>query len=89
MATNECVKYTISLRHRAADLDMTDISLPTFVYNDNRICCDWAKTTITMGLKHLNIRENFFRECQREDFSVQIKHISGNINCADIFTKEL
>ena len=89
MATNECVKDTISLHLRAADLYMPDIALPTFVYKDNRKCYDWAKKTTTKGLKHLNLQENVVRECQQEDFSVQIKHISGNINCADIFTKEL
>ena len=55
MATNECVKDTIYLRHRAADLDMIDIASPTVVYNDNRACCDWAKTATTKGLKHLNL----------------------------------
>ena len=31
MVTNECVKYTISLRHQAADLDIIDIASPTVV----------------------------------------------------------
>ena len=57
MATNECIKDTISLQHKVAVLDMTDIALPTVVYNDNRTCCDWAKITTTKGLKYLNLRE--------------------------------
>ena len=35
MATKECVKDTIYLCHRASDMDMTDIALPTIVYNIN------------------------------------------------------
>ena len=89
MAKNECVKDTISLRHRAANLDMTDIALPTIVYNYKCACCYWTKTTTTKDLKHLNICKNVFRKCQQEDFSAHIKHITGNINCAAIFTKEL
>ena len=47
MATNECAKYMIYLCHCAANLDMTDIALPTVVYNDTRAHCDWAKKTTT------------------------------------------
>ena len=54
MATNEGVKDTISLRHRAADLDMTDIASPTAIYHYKLACCNWYKTTTTKGLKHLN-----------------------------------
>ena len=60
MATNECVKDTISLRHRASDLYMTEIDLPTVVYKNNRACCDRAKTKTTKGLKHLNLRRELF-----------------------------
>ena len=89
MATNKYIKDTISLLHRSDDLDMTDIALPTSVYSNNRACCNWAKTTTAKGLKHLNLLEIFFRECQQEDFSLKIKHISSNINCSDILNKEL
>ena len=68
---------------------MTDIALPTVVYNNNRICCDRDKTTTTKGLKHLNLQGKFVHESQQEDFSVQIKHISSNINRAEIFTNQL
>ena len=87
MATNEYVKYNIYLVHWAADIDIIDITSPTVVYNDNTSCCNWAKTTITKGLKHLIIWENFVHKCQQEYCIVQIEHISGKINCADIFTK--
>ena len=63
--------------------------LPTVFYNNNRACCNWAKTTTTKGLKHLNLQENVFCEFQQEKFSAQIKNNSGNRNCSEISTKEI
>ena len=62
MATNKCIKDTIYLHNRATDLDMTDIALPTVIYNYNHTCYDWAKKTTTKGIKHFNLRENFVCE---------------------------
>ena len=61
MASNNCVKDTISLFLRAADLYIQDIALPTVVYNNNRACCECSKTTTTKGLKNVNLQESFVR----------------------------
>ena len=69
-------------------MDMDDIASPTVVYSNNHTCWNWSKTETTKGLKHLNLWEKYVHKYQQEDFTFQIKHISGKINCADVFTKE-
>ena len=41
----------------------------------------------TKGLRHVQIRENAVRESVISE-DVDIKHIAGEINLADMFTKE-
>ena len=41
----------------------------------------------TKGLRHIQVRENAIREAVQSQF-VNIKHIAGAVNLADLFTKE-
>eukprot|EP00957_Ditylum_brightwellii_P209350 15361298-Ditylum_brightwellii.AAC.1 len=50
-------------------------------------CIYWSKSTTTKGLHHITIRKNAIREATQNNI-VTIKHIAGNINLADTFTKE-
>ncbi len=88
IATNECVTELLSVRHRCQDMCLPDVTTPTVVYNDNQACVDWSSAVTTKGIKHVNLRENRVREAQA-DGHIQVKHIPGIINSADIFTKEL
>ena len=45
----------------------------------------WSKNTTTIGLRYLQIRENAVRE---NAHIIEVQHIGGKINPADIFTKE-
>ena len=85
-ATDECVKDIIHLRHVIQDLQLEkELLHPKIkIYNDNMACVMWSKNTTTKGLRHLQIRENAIRETK----FIQIEHICGNINPADMFTKE-
>ena len=57
------------------------------MYNDNAAYICWANSLTTKGLRHIQIRENTVREAvQRGD--VEVLHIKGAINLADMFTKE-
>ena len=89
MATKECVIELISLRHRALDLGMTDTIPATTVYNDNQAAVIWTRSQSIKGTKHINLRETRVQEEQQYSKSVNIKHIPGLINPADIFTKEI
>ena len=91
-ATDECVKALLRLQHLIADTHTKSIYLPTNspveVYIDNNACVCWSKSTTTKGLRHITIRENAVRESVQGK-TVVIRHIAGNFNIADIFTKEL
>ena len=65
MASKYCVKDTISLFPRAADLDIPDIALPTVVYNNNHACCEWSKTTTTKGLKMSTSKKALFANANK------------------------
>jgi hypothetical protein len=87
-ATNMCTKSVLWFRHVLGDLGLISLSHPTPVFNDNRGAVDWSKTTSTRGLRHVNIQENVVRESIHTFHEVDVSHIAGPCNPADIFTKE-
>ncbi len=68
---------------------MKHIFMPTtnVIYNDNQACVNWSKKCTTMGLHHIQMKENRVRENVASDL-ITIKHVDGKVNIADIFTKE-
>jgi hypothetical protein len=58
------------------------------IYNDNNACVNWSKRCTTKGLRHIQMCKNLVRENVENNF-VQIKHIGGKVNIADLFTKEM
>ena len=88
-ATNEGTKTALSLYNLLADLGSHDCDQPIPVYNNNRGCVDWCKgCTVSRKLRHMNLREMFVREAQRQGF-ITVLHIDGTSNVADILTKEM
>jgi hypothetical protein len=90
-ATDECVKDILRLRHMCTDLGILHILMPgtpVNVYNDNNACVCWSKSKTTKGLRHITIRENAIRESV-DNKIIQVLHVSGKTNLADMFTKEM
>jgi hypothetical protein len=89
-ATDECVKFLLELVQLLEFLGVKDLFMPntTIIYNDNRACVLWSKKATTKGLCHIQMRENRVRENIASQF-VDVRHIDGKINLADIFTKEM
>ena len=86
-ATDEAVKNILHLQHLRHDLQYPNPYCPITIFNDNNACVVWAHKKTTKGLRHLQMRENGVRENVQNN-RVHIKHIRGDINPADIFTKE-
>ena len=88
-ATDECTKNILHFRHLLQDLNLMHIFAPhaTTLHNDNAACVQWSRNMTTKGLRHVQIRENAVRESVINS-DVDIKHIAGEINLADMFTKE-
>ena len=88
-ATDTCVKAIIHLSHIIQDLDLKNLlmSKTTKIYNDNMACVQWSKNQTNRNIRHIQIRENATRESVQNKI-VEIKHVAGKTNPADIFTKE-
>ena len=88
-ATDECVKQLQYLHNVLDDLNVLSLVMPdtTKVYNDNTACVCWSNSMTTKGLRHIQIRQNAIREAVQSKL-VNINHIKGAINLADLFTKE-
>jgi hypothetical protein len=87
-ATNGCTKSILWFRHILSDLGLSISSSPTPLYNDNQGAVNWSKTTSTKGMRHVNIQENIVRESIHIFKDIEVGHIPGPCNPADIFTKE-
>ncbi len=89
-ATDECVKFLLELVQLFEFLGIKQDFMPStnIIYNDNKACVNWSKSCTTKGLRHIQMRENRVRENMQNQF-VQICHINGKTNLADLFTKEM
>ena len=89
IATDECVKFLLYLRNICDDLQLPHSYFhePLKVYNDNSACIKWSRNMTTKGLRYIQIRENAVRESVQDKF-IDLLHIEGKINIADLFTKE-
>ena len=88
-STDECVKALLHLQQLVSGLKLTNELMPppNIIHNDNAACVAWSHNMTTKGLRHIQIRENAVRESVQNGF-VQIKHVAGDLNLSDLFTKE-
>jgi len=89
-AMDKCIKFLLELEQLMDFLGVKSLFMPTttVVYNDNRACVNWSKSCTTKGLRHIQMKENRVRENIQSNF-VQICHVNGKVNLADLFTKEM
>ena len=89
IATDECVKFLLHMRNVCDDLDIQTFffSDTITVYNDNAASVKWAHNMTTKCLRYIQIRENAVREAVQQNI-IDVKHITGKVNIADLFTKE-
>ena len=85
-------EYTKCLLHLEQIIDGWNLKselmkATTTVYNDNKTAVCWSHNMTTKGLRHIQIRENAIRESIISGF-IEVKHIAGKVNLADVFTKE-
>ena len=88
-ATDTCVKDILHLANIIKDLGLTKefLSKSIPVFNDNTACVQWCHNKTNRNIRHVQIRENATREAVQNK-QVNIQHISGKLNPADIFTNE-
>ena len=78
----------IWLRQLLQDLDYI-LTIPTTIYEDNQGAIDLSYNPVHhKRTKHIDVRYHAIRE-KIEDGSIEVKHISTDIQLADILTKSL
>jgi len=89
-ATSESVKCLLELFQLLEFLGFRELFMPgtTTIFNDNYACVNWSERSTTKGLRHIQMQENMVREQVVQKF-VTIQHIGGQLNIADLFTKEM
>lgn len=92
-ATNATSKKVVDFRNlsrsvSAAGYQIPDIDSPTLVYNDNAACVQWSYNMTSKAAWHIELCENSVREWV-QDNTLNIEHVPGKVNPADIFTKEM
>ena len=73
---------------RSSGFDISDALDPSPLYNDNAACIQWSHNMTSKKIRHMELRENSVREWV-ENRTLNVLHVSGRINPADIFTKEM
>eukprot|EP00957_Ditylum_brightwellii_P025824 1953840-Ditylum_brightwellii.AAC.1 len=88
-ATDKCTKVIQALKQIVEEMELKDsiMKSPTIIYNNTNACICWTKNLTTKGLRHIQIQENTVREAVHKG-EVVVKHIAGDANLSDMFTKE-
>jgi hypothetical protein len=92
-ATNATSKKVVDFRNICQSMvesghDISDVASPTLLFNDNDACVKWSYNMTSKAARHIELRENSIREWIQSKL-LTVKHVSGKINPADIFTKEM
>ena len=92
-ATNATSKKVVDFRNLSRSVSESGFAIPgsdapTVLYNDNEACVKWSYNMTSKAARHIELRDNSVREWV-QDKTLQIKHVAGKINPADIFTKEM
>jgi hypothetical protein len=89
-ATNEASKSVVGMRHlaesvRSSGFNISDTLTHSPLYNDNAACIQWSHN---MTFRHMELRENSVHKWV-ENTTLNVLHVSGHVNPAYIFTKEM
>jgi hypothetical protein len=88
-ATNEGTKSMLTFHNLMRDLNVPKGNQSIPIWNDNRSCVDRTRgVSVSKKLRHINMRELSVRLYQKLGY-VDVQHIEGRKNTANIFTKQI
>ena len=82
-----CTKTILWLRNILSDI-IQDPLHPTSIFNDNSGAVTWSNGASNKNMRWINMKENHIRENIQDFKTIQVHHIPGKNNPADLFTKE-
>jgi hypothetical protein len=72
----------------ASGFNIPDTTAASPLYNNNESCVRWSHNMTTKQIGHMEMQENAVREWVQDSY-LQILHVPGRTNPANIFTKEM
>jgi hypothetical protein len=89
-ATSKKVVDFRNLSHSVSNVGYTlpNIDAPTILYNNNDACLKWSYNMTLKAARHIELCKNSVREWVQE-YTLNVKHVSGKLNPANIFTKKM
>jgi hypothetical protein len=92
-ATNEISKLLMGIHNltesvRSSGFAIPDTTAASPLYNDNKSCVCWSRNMTKKQICHMEMRENAMREWVQDSY-LQILHVPGRGNPANIFMKEM
>jgi hypothetical protein len=85
---DKCTRFVQALWLVFEDLGMSNIAKPALIYNDNQGSSNWGKGWANRRMCHMKIRNMAVRDAHEHHQEIDIKHIEGKLNPANILTKE-
>jgi hypothetical protein len=92
-ATNATSKKVVDFQNLSRSVSESShkiegVSSPMLLYNDNDACAKWSHNMTSKVARHIKLHENSIWEWV-QDKTLNVVHVAGKVNPADIFTKEM
>ncbi len=92
-ATNAMLKKVVDFCNLSRSVSesghtIDGLSSPTVLYNNNDACVKWSHKVTSKAARHIKLHESSIQEWV-QDKTLNVVHVAGKINPADIFTKEM
>ncbi len=92
-ATNEVSKLVTGICNLSDSVwtsnhNINDTEAASRIYNNNKSCIKWLHNMMTKQICHMETCKNAVRKWVQDNF-LKVVHVSGHLNSADIFTKEM
>jgi hypothetical protein len=92
-ATNATFKKIVDFRNLCQSISknghsLSNIDSLTKLFNDNNACVRWSHNMTSKAACHIELRENLICEWV-QDKTLDVLHVAGKLNPADIITKEM
>jgi hypothetical protein len=92
-ATNATLKKVVDFQNLSCSVSnvgytIPNINAPSILYNDYDACVKWSYNITLKAARHIELCKNSVCKWV-QDITLNVKHMSGKLNPAAIFTKEM